>query len=263
MFWTLGARSVAVAASSEQRKEQRAGGLGAKPPMNHKKYHSMKIKIFTIPILHSKDWEDEMNRFLANKTIVDIDRQLVSDKTGTYWTFCVQYVHSKVQKSFSKDIRSSNQKDYKKILEESTFKRFDLLREIRKQIAEKEEVPAFVVCSNAALAELAKLEEITEQTMQQIKGIGEKKAAKYAPQFVINSMDRGLPFLGYVLHSDKIHLAKRSRRRFRQKYKELNRQLENHEIDQEMYHDRMLPTIAFTLKADAFLFRRKVRLLNC
>lgn len=139
----------------------------------------MKIKIFTIPILHSEKWVDELNRFLQQKKVLEIERQLVKGKNGAYWTLYVEYVEGSSSASTSTEQRI----DYKKVLDEATFQRYAALREIRKDLAEEEGLPVFAICSNASLAEIAKLNAITEKTMQKVRGIGEKKAAKYAKKF--------------------------------------------------------------------------------
>lgn len=74
--------------------------------------------------------------------------------------------------------------DYKSILDEATFKVFARLREIRKQIANEDALPAFAVFTDEELSEIAKLPEITAKMMQSIKGIGEKKTERYAERFI-------------------------------------------------------------------------------
>ena len=59
------------------------------------------------------------------------------------------------------------------------FAKFSKLRTIRKQIAAEQGVSAYIVFTDAELAELAKLEQITIQKMKGIRGIGDKKADKY------------------------------------------------------------------------------------
>jgi superfamily II DNA helicase RecQ len=53
------------------------------------------------------------------------------------------------------------------------------LREWRRTIAAQEEVAAFVIFTDAELAEISKLPEITPKAIQGIKGIGQKKVEKY------------------------------------------------------------------------------------
>lgn len=74
--------------------------------------------------------------------------------------------------------------DYKNILNEPTFLKFSQLRIIRKQLAEKDVVPAYAVFTDEELAGIANLPEITIKTMQTVKGIGVKKIEKYGTAIV-------------------------------------------------------------------------------
>ena len=79
--------------------------------------------------------------------------------------------------------------DYKTVLDENTFLKFSILREIRKKIALDEGIPAFAIFTDEELAGLAKLPEITPKSMGSIKGIGEKKIEKYAKFFMDKRAD--------------------------------------------------------------------------
>jgi ATP-dependent DNA helicase RecQ len=61
---------------------------------------------------------------------------------------------------------------------------FEVLREVRKQIAELEKVPPFVIFSDAALKDMcAKLPKSTEEFLQ-VSGVGELKLKKYGLEFI-------------------------------------------------------------------------------
>jgi ATP-dependent DNA helicase RecQ len=61
---------------------------------------------------------------------------------------------------------------------------FEDLREVRKQIAETEKVPPFVIFSDAALKDMcAKLPKSTEEFLQ-VSGVGELKLKKYGLEFI-------------------------------------------------------------------------------
>ena len=79
--------------------------------------------------------------------------------------------------------------DYRKVLDEEAFKRFSALRQIRKQVAEEDAVPAYAVLTDYELAELAKLETITPEALKGVKGIGEKKLEKYGNRFLTDLPD--------------------------------------------------------------------------
>ena len=142
----------------------------------------MQIKLFTIPAGDSGSALQEMNAFLRSNKVLEVENHLISNENGAYWCFCVRYIERAYPES--KGSKGEAQTDYKKVLDEPTFRKFSKLREIRKRIAAEEGISAFIVFADAELAELAKLDEITEKAMLGIKGIGEKKVERFAKHFL-------------------------------------------------------------------------------
>ncbi len=142
----------------------------------------MQIKLFTIPIGDSGSAQQEMNTFLKAHKILEIEQKLISNNNGANWCFCVRYI----EQAFSPASGSKTKVDYRQVLDEPTFQKFSRLREIRKSVAATEGLSAYIVFTDEELAELAKLEEITIKSMLSIKGIGEKKAERFAHYFIEN-----------------------------------------------------------------------------
>ncbi|MCC3375477.1 DNA helicase RecQ [Cohnella sp. REN36] len=61
---------------------------------------------------------------------------------------------------------------------------FDRLRALRKEIADREGVPPFVIFHDATLKEMCELRPASEHEMRRVKGIGDAKFAKYGRAFV-------------------------------------------------------------------------------
>ena len=61
---------------------------------------------------------------------------------------------------------------------------FDLLRQLRKRIADKEKVPPYVVFADSTLRELSQKCPQDEAALRQIKGIGELKLKRYGEEFL-------------------------------------------------------------------------------
>lgn len=121
---------------------------------------------------------EEMNKFLRGNKVVDISKSFVQQGNVAYWSFCVTYlvgVPPKVQQPGER----KEKVDYKQILGEAEFVRFALLRTLRKQLAENDAVPAFAVFTDAELAEMAKMSELSAKNLLKINGIGEKRVEKY------------------------------------------------------------------------------------
>ena len=121
----------------------------------------MQFKIFNIPVPGSEAEVEEMNRFLRGNRVVAVEKQLIN--VGN--TSATGERKEKV--------------DYRNVLDAPTFEIFSKLRVLRKQIADNDAVPAYAVYTDAELAEIAKLEAITPQSLLTINGIGEKRVEKY------------------------------------------------------------------------------------
>jgi superfamily II DNA helicase RecQ len=140
----------------------------------------MQIKLFTIPVGDSGGALQEMNTFLTAHKILEVEQKLTCNENGAYWCFCIRYVEQALKVASE----SRQRVDYRKVLDEPTFRKFVHLREIRKNVAAAEGLSAFIVFTDEELAELAKLKEITVRSMLGIKGIGEKKAERFAHYFM-------------------------------------------------------------------------------
>ena len=143
----------------------------------------MQIRLFTIPIGDSGTALEEMNRFLRTNKILEVHDQLVSNKNGACWCFCVRYI----ERALNPVSGNKMKVDYRKVLDDETFKKFSGLREIRKRVAAEEGIPAFAVFADEELAGLAKLGTITEKGMLSVKGIGDKKVERFSKHFITNS----------------------------------------------------------------------------
>ncbi|MEY4926445.1 MAG: hypothetical protein RI894_881 [Bacteroidota bacterium] len=76
-------------------------------------------------------------------------------------------------------------------------------------------------------------------------------------QTVQNSVAKGLPFLGYVIHPARLALAQRSKRRFIRKLRQLDTALEKGQYSEAECLRRGLPLFAFLQKANTYNLRKK------
>lgn len=61
---------------------------------------------------------------------------------------------------------------------------FARLRFLRKQIADKENIPPYIVFNDATLQEMAQYQPTTEREMLQINGVGAIKLERFAQPFI-------------------------------------------------------------------------------
>lgn len=84
---------------------------------------------------------------------------------------------------------------------------FDLLREVRKSIAQREKVPPYVIFADSTLKELCECYPADLEAMRAIKGIGEVKLERYAPEFLTAirqyAAEHGIPLRHHTVASTK------------------------------------------------------------
>lgn len=139
----------------------------------------MQIRVFTVPVSDSGDMQDDLNRFLRGKRILEVCQQFVADGPNSQWCFLVKYLESDVKPAAVTAGRPLRI-DYKDQLDPVSFARFARLRAIRKKLSEEDGIPAFAVFTDEQMAELAKQELFSPEGMKQVRGIGEGKAERYA-----------------------------------------------------------------------------------
>lgn len=85
------------------------------------------------------------------------------------WSFA-----KKTQETF--EPRVTKQKQFETAL-------FEHLRQLRKQIAEKEQIPAYVVFSDATLKEMTEKLPVNERQLETVSGVGREKLQRYGETF--------------------------------------------------------------------------------
>ncbi len=135
----------------------------------------MQFKFFAIPATQDNVLEGEMNRFLRSNRVLEVYHEFMEDKA--VWCFCVKYMEGD---AYKKGPSHHRRVDYKNILSEESFARFVTLRKARKNIAEEDGVPAFVIFTDKQMADLAKLGPPWSENMAKVEGLGKGKVARYA-----------------------------------------------------------------------------------
>ena len=133
----------------------------------------MKIKILTIPFDdNSEGFNDEpVNKFCLNKRVHKIETEFFYGNNKIYWTVAVIYDEVVKPSEKIKEPLSNSQK--------LLLKR---LKEWRKQKAQKEGFPVFLVTNNAQLEQIIKEKCVTLEHLKTIKGIGKSKIDKYGKE---------------------------------------------------------------------------------
>ncbi len=127
-------------------------------------------------------FEEELNRFLRSNRVLHVDRHFVSCPGSDHgsWNFCVGYLELErgQERGFGQKL------DYREILSPEDFAVYAKLRSLRKETAEREQVPVFAVFSNDQLAEMVQTKARTLEQLGKIKGVGESRTSKYGEKFL-------------------------------------------------------------------------------
>ena len=137
-------------------------------------------------ILQILDW------LVQNHMLIQTEGQYPVLRLGTidrsYWTS----EDTKMKASFplprekTRTVRGKSRKDLfaDTDLTEGKEDLFEVLRSLRKEIADEQGVPAFIIFSNATLAEMALVRPTTMRQLLSIKGVGVAKANQYGQRFI-------------------------------------------------------------------------------
>lgn len=141
----------------------------------------MQIKLYTIPVFGSEKIEEELNRFLRGHRILQLERHFCADNGG-YWAIMIEYVDGDPVAE-APPANRRERKDATEGLTDEEKQRFEYYKKVRKQLADQNSIPAYLVFTNEELALLAKMPELSEETTKHIKGIGSQRLKDYIHYF--------------------------------------------------------------------------------
>ena len=142
----------------------------------------MQFKLFSIPATGDAGAEEELNRFLRSHRAVSVQKELLQTGHTAYWCFCIEYLLGSPPEGKG---AGRPRVDFKELLSADDFAVFVRLREARKQIAGKEAIPVYAVCTNEQLAKMAKGRAAALADLKKIDGFGDAKAEKYGETFLL------------------------------------------------------------------------------
>ena len=137
----------------------------------------MPFKFFVISVRDDGSSAEELNSFLQSHRVLSVDRKWVDQGLDSFWSICVDY-HVGGTDGGSRSKRSRS-KDYKDILSPEDFSHYAVLRELRKELAEKEGVPVYTIFTNEQLAQIVQAKPLSKTELKSIEGIGDARTEKY------------------------------------------------------------------------------------
>jgi superfamily II DNA helicase RecQ len=154
------------------------------------------LKFFRIPVEGSALVEAELNAYLSGHKVLRVTRELVERESSPGWAVCVEYMAGAVAAAAgsggsSRGKGSAGKIDYREVLSAEHFTVYLKLRELRKELAQKEGVPVYAVFTNEQLAEVAKSRPQSLTALGGIAGIGEAKVGKFGDAVLGSIMSEG------------------------------------------------------------------------
>ena len=134
------------------------------------------------------DWQFYLNQ-LVNQGLLEIAydqkhtlKLTESAKSVLFEGKTVQLIQAAVQEKKKEAIKRET--EVKPSRERLRDELFDLLRELRRKLAQERGIPPYLVFSDASLEEMAAKRPITDEDMMNVNGVGERKMVLFGSQFM-------------------------------------------------------------------------------
>jgi len=137
---------------------------------------NMPIQILTIQFDSNKEifLDEDLARFLVNKQVSSMYPQFFQYRGRPYWTVFVEY-----------EIILPDQADDKQDgMDEAQKLLYQRLREWRKEKAEKEGIPVYIIATNSQLSEVVRLSPMSLEALRRIRGFGKKKLEHHGREII-------------------------------------------------------------------------------
>ena len=139
----------------------------------------MQIKVFSVPAVSGDAANEELNKFLRSKKVLQVDQEMIQVGGTAYWSYSVRFVED-----YSPTTRGKPKIDYMQVLPAEVFETFSALRGLRTELAKKHKVRPYEIFLDQELAELAGMPEITQASLLSIKGIAASRVEKWGSYFL-------------------------------------------------------------------------------
>jgi superfamily II DNA helicase RecQ len=143
----------------------------------------MRFHFFTVEALAPTAGEAELNAFCAQHRIASVDKQFVAHGAHGYWLFYLTTVEGDGSER-APGGGKRGRVDYREVLSETDFAVFADLRDLRKTMAEQEDVPMYALSTNEQLAEMVTRRATTIAALGEIDGVGKARIEKHGKYFV-------------------------------------------------------------------------------
>ena len=141
----------------------------------------MAFRIITVPLPETQDREQEVNHFLATHAVVGVQRRFVERGEDAFLVFVIEYA-SGAAPPREKEAPPQVQVDWREELDDDQYRVLNLLRDVRKRLAEEEGVKVFNVFTNAQLVEMVRRRVPSLAALKEVPKVGDGRIEKYGRQ---------------------------------------------------------------------------------
>jgi len=134
----------------------------------------MPFRIITIPFDSSSQvfMEEGLNNFCVNKKLASYKAEFFTSNGSSYWTVFIEYDPLLEPAGEVSDLKEADMVLYNK------------LRQWRREQAEAQGVPVFIISTNGILKQVAIRKPETVEELKNIRGIGKAKLEKYGQELI-------------------------------------------------------------------------------
>ena len=143
----------------------------------------MELRFFSIPARDPGSFGEELNRFLRAHRGLAVQRELVREDGGAWWAVCVEYLPAGIAEPKGGG-PGKPKVDYREVLNDAEFAVFSRLRELRKELAERDAVPVYAVFTNEQIAAMVTGKVDSLAGLRRIDGVGDARVEKYGEHFL-------------------------------------------------------------------------------
>jgi superfamily II DNA helicase RecQ len=142
----------------------------------------LKYRFFHIPAVDPAAETEALNRFLGQRRILAVERHLIDDGQASFWALAVVYADTESAPGTPEAAAQGRKSkvDYREVLSERDFAAYAALRSLRKELAEREGVPAYALFTNEQLAAMVQRRARTAADLAEIAGVGKARVERYA-----------------------------------------------------------------------------------
>ena len=148
----------------------------------------MRARVITLrfePLLGAFD-DSPLQEFLKGKQVYRIRDYFFANEETPYLAMVIAYADVAIASSAATIEKSKGSKRaaWRELLADSDLPLFNALRNWRAERAKREGVPAYLICTNAQLAQMVKARPRSLSGLGAIKGVGKAKLERYGPDLL-------------------------------------------------------------------------------